>query len=76
MDLNSSRLGSTVARRGELMAKVMLNLADIPFSNGDVQIDVLGDAYEYLISQFAASAGKKKQANFIHHSKCQNYYHD
>ncbi|BAP84681.1 type I restriction-modification system, M subunit [Paucilactobacillus hokkaidonensis JCM 18461] len=59
MDLNSSRLGSTVARRGELMAKVMLNLADIPFSNGDVQIDVLGDAYEYLISQFAASAGKK-----------------
>ncbi len=61
MDLNSSRLGSTVARRGELMAKVMLNLADIPFSNGDVQIDVLGDAYEYLISQFAASAGKKSR---------------
>ncbi|WP_137596701.1 type I restriction-modification system subunit M [Paucilactobacillus kaifaensis] len=59
MDLTSSRLASTVARRGELMAKVMLNLADIPFSDDDMQIDVLGDAYEYLIGQFAASAGKK-----------------
>ncbi|QEA31390.1 type I restriction-modification system subunit M [Secundilactobacillus malefermentans] len=59
MDLSSSRLGNTVAKRSELMAKVMLNLADIPFSDDDMEIDVLGDAYEYLISQFAASAGKK-----------------
>jgi type I restriction enzyme M protein len=59
MNLSSSRLGNTVAQRGELMAKVMLNLADIPFKQEDLKIDVLGDAYEYLISQFAASAGKK-----------------
>ena len=31
----------------------------IPFLHDDVDIDVLGDAYEYLISQFAANAGKK-----------------
>ncbi|GAX07142.1 type I restriction-modification system DNA-methyltransferase subunit M [Secundilactobacillus pentosiphilus] len=59
MDLSSNRLGSTPAQRGDLMAKVMLNLADIPFGVGDLQIDVLGDAYEYLIGQFAANAGKK-----------------
>lgn len=59
MDLSSTRLGNSVVKRSELMAKVMLNLNDIPFSNEDMKIDVLGDAYEYLIGQFAASAGKK-----------------
>lgn len=59
MDLNSNRLGTTTAQRSELMAKVMLNLSDIPFGVDDLQIDVLGDAYEYLIGQFAATAGKK-----------------
>ncbi len=59
MDLQSSHLGSTVSQRSELMAKVMLNLADINFHEDDLEIDVLGDAYEYLIGQFAASAGKK-----------------
>lgn len=59
MDLSSTRLGNSVAKRSELIAKVMLNLNDIPFSNEEMEIDVLGDAYEYLIGQFAASAGKK-----------------
>jgi len=59
MDLNSNRLGTTIAQRSELMAKVILNLADIPFDVDQLQIDALGDAYEYLIGQFAASAGKK-----------------
>ena len=59
MNLSSNRLGNTVAQRGELMAKVMHNLNDIPFKQSELKIDVLGDAYEYLISQFAASAGKK-----------------
>ncbi len=61
MDLSSNRLGNTVAQRSELMAKVMLNLADISFGVDDMEIDVLGDAYEYLISQFAATAGKKSR---------------
>ncbi len=59
MDLASSRLGSTVSDRSSLIAKVIMNLADIDFHENELQIDVLGDAYEYLIGQFAATAGKK-----------------
>jgi type I restriction enzyme M protein len=59
MDLGSNKLGATVSERGKMIAKVMLALADINFRSQDMQIDVLGDAYEYLIGQFAASAGKK-----------------
>lgn len=59
MDLNSSRLGNTNAERTKLISKVMMNLADLPFTQGDMEIDMLGDAYEYLIGQFAATAGKK-----------------
>ncbi|MGG1218224.1 type I restriction-modification system subunit M [Priestia endophytica] len=59
MDLSSSKLGRTVEARSKLIAKVILNIAEIPFLQDDVEIDVLGDAYEYMISQFAANAGKK-----------------
>ncbi|SFM52882.1 type I restriction enzyme M protein [Paenibacillus sp. 1_12] len=59
MDLASSKLGRDVKSRSKLIAKIMLNINDIPFLHDDVEIDVLGDAYEYLIGQFAASAGKK-----------------
>lgn len=59
MDLTSSKLGRTVEARSKLIAKVIVNIAEIPFLQDDVEIDVLGDAYEYMISQFAASAGKK-----------------
>ncbi|MCM3737002.1 type I restriction-modification system subunit M [Bacillus cytotoxicus] len=59
MDLTSSKLGRTVEARSKLIAKVILNIAEIPFLQDDVEIDVLGDAYEYMISQFAANAGKK-----------------
>ncbi len=59
IDLNSPKLGKTVTQRNELIAKVLLHLNKINFQLGDSQIDVLGDAYEYLISQFASGAGKK-----------------
>lgn len=59
MDLNSSRLGRTVKARSTLIAKVLVGIAGIPFLQDDVEIDILGDAYEYMISQFAANAGKK-----------------
>jgi len=59
MDLTSTKLGRTVNERSKLIAKVMVNIAEIPFLQDDVEIDVLGDAYEYMISQFAANAGKK-----------------
>lgn len=59
MDLTSTKLGRDVKSRSKLIAKVMGNIAEISFKHEDTEIDVLGDAYEYLISQFAASAGKK-----------------
>ncbi len=59
MDLNSTRLGKDYKSRGKLIAVVMANIAEIPFSHEDSEIDILGDAYEYLIGQFAANAGKK-----------------
>jgi type I restriction enzyme M protein len=59
MDLNSSKLGKGESERSSLIAKVMLKVNDIDFMHDDTEIDVLGDAYEYLIGQFAANAGKK-----------------
>ncbi len=59
MDLSSTKLGRDVKTRSKLIAKVMANIAEIDFVHEDSEIDVLGDAYEYLISQFAANAGKK-----------------
>ncbi|KOM89582.1 type I restriction-modification system subunit M [Clostridium botulinum] len=59
MDLASTKLGRDVKSRSKLIAKVMGNISEIDFAHEDSEIDVLGDAYEYLISQFAANAGKK-----------------
>ncbi len=59
MDLNNSKLGRGEADRTKLISIIMLKINDIDFHHEDVEIDVLGDAYEYLISNFAASAGKK-----------------
>lgn len=59
MDLTSSKLGKTVSKRSELMAKIVAAIDELEFSHDNAQIDVLGDAYEYLIGQFAANAGKK-----------------
>lgn len=58
LDLNSSKLGKNVADRTALIGKILQHVADIPFKQDDVEIDVLGDAYEYMISKFAATAGK------------------
>ncbi len=59
MDLTSSRLGNSVKARSSLISKVIINLNELDFMHEDAEIDVLGDAYEYLIGQFAANAGKK-----------------
>jgi type I restriction enzyme M protein len=59
MDLTSLKLGRDVKSRSRLIAKVILSIDEIKFDYDDVEIDILGDAYEYLIGQFAASAGKK-----------------
>lgn len=59
MDLNSTKLGKNPTDRNSLIAKILAHLDKIDFKLQNAQIDVLGDAYEYLIGQFASGAGKK-----------------
>ncbi len=58
LDLTSSKLGRTVGARNEIIVKIINALNDIDFRIEDIESDVLGDAYEYLIGKFAAGAGK------------------
>lgn len=58
-DVNSNKLGATVAKRNERLAKLLngvkdMNLGDI----NDHSIDAFGDAYEYLMGMYASGAGK------------------
>ena len=59
VDLTSSKLGRDVKSRSILIAKVMKSIDTIDFELENTEIDVLGDAYEYLIGMYAATAGKK-----------------
>ena len=59
LDLTSKKLGKTEEAKNTLIAKVLFHLDQINFDLDNIESDVLGDAYEYLIGQFAASAGKK-----------------
>ncbi len=59
LDLTSTKLGRSVEARNTLIAKVLGHLDGIDFELDDANSDVLGDAYEYLIGQFASGAGKK-----------------
>ena len=59
LDLTSSKLGRSEMAKNELIVKVLTHLDAIDFKLEDTESDVLGDAYEYLIGQFASSAGKK-----------------
>lgn len=59
LDLTSTKLGRTEEAKNKLIAKILVHLDNIDFAISDSESDVLGDAYEYLIGQFAAGAGKK-----------------
>ena len=59
LDLTSSKLGRTEEEKNTLISKVLYHLDEIDFNLSDSNADVLGDAYEYLIAQFASGAGKK-----------------
>lgn len=59
MDLNSTKLGKSPQARNAIIAKVLQHLDKIDFKLEQTELDVLGDAYEYLIGQFASGAGKK-----------------
>lgn len=58
-DVNSNKLGATVAKRNEKLVKLLngvgeMNLGDVK----DHSIDAFGDAYEYLMTMYASNAGK------------------
>ncbi|MEH8033899.1 type I restriction-modification system subunit M [Gallibacterium anatis] len=58
-DTTSNRLGNTVADRNKRLAAVLKGVAELDFGHfEDNQIDLFGDAYEFLISNYAANAGK------------------
>ncbi len=59
LDLTSSKLGRTIEDKNSLIVKVITHLDGIDFGLDDSDSDLLGDAYEYLIGQFASGAGKK-----------------
>ena len=59
LDVNSGKLGPTVAKRNEQLVKLLDAIGDLPlgsFSNNT--IDLFGDAYEYLMQMYASTAGK------------------
>ena len=58
-DVNSNKLGATVAKRNEKLVKLLNGVGDMNL--GDVKghdIDAFGDAYEYLMTMYASNAGK------------------
>lgn len=59
LDLTSHKLGKSESDKNELIVKVLVHLDEIDFDLENTDSDVLGDAYEYLIGQFASGAGKK-----------------
>ena len=57
--LDSNKLGNKEKDRNKKLSDIILHLNDIDFELDNDEVDILGDAYEYLISQFASDAGKK-----------------
>jgi type I restriction enzyme M protein len=60
LDVNSAKLGPTVAKRNEKLVKLLDAIGDLDLGGGfsDNTIDAFGDAYEYLMQMYASSAGK------------------
>ena len=59
IDVNSNKLGATVAKRNEKLVKLLDGIGDMQL--GDYQnntIDAFGDAYEFLMGMYASNAGK------------------
>lgn len=58
-DTTSTRLGNTVENKNTRLAAVIKGVEELDFGNfEDNQIDLFGDAYEFLIGNYAANAGK------------------
>lgn len=59
LDVNSNKLGGTVERRNQKLTKLFESIGDLRLGNySDHTIDAFGDAYEFLMTMYASSAGK------------------
>ncbi len=59
IDVNSNKLGATVAKRNDKLVKILNGIADIKLDDyKSNSIDAFGDAYEFLMSMYASNAGK------------------
>lgn len=59
LDVNSGKLGHTVAKRNNKLVKLLHAIGDLTLGNfADHTIDAFGDAYEYLMQMYASAAGK------------------
>lgn len=68
-DTTSNRLGNTVKDKNARLAAVLKGVAELDFGHfDDSHIDLFGDAYEFLISNYAANAGKSG-GEFSRHSR-------
>lgn len=71
-DTTSTRLGNTVESKNETLAKVLKRVEELDFGNFEEnEIELFGDAYEFLIGNYAANAGKSGGEFFtpVHVSK-------
>ena len=58
MDLKSDKLGKSTVERNKKLARIMQAISEINFDYTDSKIDAFGDAYEFLMTMYASSAGK------------------
>jgi len=59
LDVNSGKLGNTVERRNQKLAKLLEAIGNLRFGDyADNSIDAFGDAYEFLMTMYASNAGK------------------
>ena len=59
IDVNSNKLGATVAKRNEKLVKLLDGIGDMKLGDyKDNSIDAFGDAYEFLMGMYASNAGK------------------
>jgi len=59
IDVNSNKLGSTVAKRNEKLVKILNGIGGMKLEySGNNKTDAFGDAYEFLMSMYASNAGK------------------
>jgi len=63
LDVNSSKLGPTVVKRNEKLVKLLDAIGDLPLASSaggftENTIDLFGDAYEFLMTMYASTAGK------------------